>query len=145
MGAAKPMLHEVAFRAAEDLVQGWQVGGAYLHHTQLRRETATGGVEFVVTFSKPTPSMPVPEHVANVLVTVEPPPPEAGTEDPVCSYAIESELQRHPQTHPFRLAWRVGRSQKKRPRKPLFPAMRCPELEPRPHRAHLRQPAAVVP
>ena len=48
MGASEPVVHEVAFRAAEDLVGKWEVGG-FMHHTQLRRELAeTGGVEFPV-------------------------------------------------------------------------------------------------
>ena len=97
---AEPLLHEDAFGAAEALVGKWNVG-KYMHHTQLRRELAdTGGVEFLVTFSKPTPRQPVPEHVAIVLVTVEPPKEQLSL-----SYALEGELQRHPSSDPFRLAW----------------------------------------
>ena len=48
MGASEPVVHEVAFRAAEDLVGKWAVGG-FTHHTQLHRELAeTGGVELLV-------------------------------------------------------------------------------------------------
>ena len=105
MGAAEPVVHEVAFRAAEELVGKWEAGkSGYMHHTQLRRELAeTGGVEFLVTFSKPTPRQPVPEQVAAVFVTVEP-PADKGSELSV-SYAVESELQRHPGSEPLRLAW----------------------------------------
>jgi len=99
---AEPLLHEVAFRAAEGLVNAWPLG-AYMHHTQLTRELEdVGGVEFKVTFSKPTPKLPVPPQVAYVLVTVE--PPVRGS-DLSLSYAIESELQRHAGTEPLRLAW----------------------------------------
>ena len=47
MGASEPVVHEVAFRAAEDLVGKWEVGG-FTHHTQLRRELAESGVELLV-------------------------------------------------------------------------------------------------
>ena len=103
MGASEPVVHEVAFRAAEDLVGKWEAGG-FAHHTQLRRELAeTGGVEFLVTFSKPTPRQPVPEQVALVTVTVEP-PVDVDAKLSV-SYAVESQLQKHPSSEPLRLAW----------------------------------------
>ena len=100
------VMHEVAFRAAEDLIKTWDVG-VYMHHTQLKRELAdTGGVEFSVTFSKPTPKQPVPPQVANVLVTVEPGSGSTGADSSLrLSYAIEQELYSHDGDEPFRLAW----------------------------------------
>ena len=102
MGAA--VLHEAAFRKAEDVVKGWGVG-QYMHHTQLKRELVdTGGVEFLVTFSKPLPKTPVPPQVAMVLVTIEPDDMQPGNALSV-SYAVEGEQQRRPETEPLRLAW----------------------------------------
>ena len=102
MGAA--VLHEAAFRKAEDVVKGWGVG-QYMHHTQLKRELVdTGGVEFLVTFSKPLPKTPVPPQVAIVLVTIEPDDMQAGNALSG-SYAVEGEQQRRPETEPLRLAW----------------------------------------
>ena len=102
MGAT--VLHETAFRKAEDVVKGWGVG-QYMHHTQLKRELVeSGGVEFLVTFSKPLPKCPVPPQVAMVLSTIEPDDMKPGNELRV-SYAVEGEQQRRPETEPFRLAW----------------------------------------
>ena len=102
MGAT--VLHETAFRKAEDVVKGWGVGH-YMHHTQLKRELVeSGGVEFLVTFSKPLPKCPVPPQVAMVLLTIEPDDMKPGNELRV-SYAVEGEQQRRPETEPFRLAW----------------------------------------
>ena len=101
MGAAA-VLHEVAFRKTEDIVKGWGVG-QYVHHTQLQRELVdSGGVEFLVTFSEPTPQRPIPPQVASVLVTIE---PDIRTAELGVSYAIEGEQQRHAGTEPLRLAW----------------------------------------
>ena len=103
MGAAA-VVHEVAFRKAEDVVKGWGVG-QYMHHTQLQRELVdSGGVEFLVTFSKPLPKTPMPPQVANVLMTIEPDISQPGNALSI-TYAVEGEQQRRAESEPLRLAW----------------------------------------
>ena len=71
MAGVEAVSQPEAFRTVEDLVGSWDTG-LYEHHTQLRQELVSGGVEFSVTFSLLTPKVPIPTAVAHVTILVEP-------------------------------------------------------------------------
>ena len=91
---------KTCFHAVEDAVAAWGPTD-YMRHVQHVSETDTC-MNFNVVFSKPTPSVPIPEHVANVAIAVT----EAADESLALTYTVEGELQlRRVRDEPLQHRW----------------------------------------
>lgn len=93
--------HKEAFQTVDRLVKSWSLG-EYVHHVRYVKDQDQGQ-EFVVIFSKPQPTKPVPELVVNATFLVRPPRFEGDM--PQVSYTIESQKQKLSGQRPIRLQW----------------------------------------
>ena len=89
------------FHAVDDLVKSWSVG-EYVHHVRHVKDTDSAS-EFLVIFSMPQPTKPVPELVAQATFTVKPAMDEEAP--PKISYTVETQQQRIPGHLPIRTQW----------------------------------------
>lgn len=89
------------FHAVDDLVKSWSVG-EYVHHVRHVKDTDSAS-EFLVIFSMPQPTKPVPELVAQATFTVKPAMDEEAP--PKISYTVETQQQRIPGHLPIRKQW----------------------------------------
>jgi len=90
-----------AFEAVDGLCQSWALG-SYVHHVRHVKDRAEQGHEFLVIFSMPQPTKPVPELVATATFTVK---PRGEGEAPKVSYIIEKQKNRFPGERPIRKQW----------------------------------------
>ena len=90
-----------AFEAVDGLCQSWALG-SYVHHVRHVKDRAEQGHEFLVIFSMPQPTKPVPELVAMATFTVK---PRGEGEAPKVSYIIEKQKNRFPGERPIRKQW----------------------------------------
>ena len=79
---------KAGFKAVSELVKSWRTGD-YVHHVRHLADKGTAGHDFLVIFSLPQPTKPVPEQVAHATFTVR--MPEAGDEEaaPKISYTVD--------------------------------------------------------
>ena len=92
---------KAGFKAVSELVKSWRTGD-YVHHVRHLADKGTAGHDFLVIFSLPQPTKPVPEQVAHATFTVR--MPEAGDEEaaPKISYTVEMQHQRLDGSLPIR-------------------------------------------
>ena len=105
---------KAGFKAVSELVKSWRTGD-YVHHVRHLADKGTAGHEFLVIFSIPQPTKPVPEHVANATFTVR--MPSAGDEEeaaPKISYTMETQHQRLDGSLPIRKVWLDAAVRRKR-------------------------------
>ena len=108
---ADPM--RVGFKAVSDLVKSWRTGN-YVFHVRHLQDNAEKGQDFLVIFSIPQPTKPVPEHVAQATFTVKMPPDYEEDQTPKISYTVETQKQRLDASLPIRKAWLDAAVRRKR-------------------------------
>lgn len=108
MGSTAPL-----FKAVDELVKSWATGD-YVHHVRHLRDRDDGAQDFLVIFSIPEPSKPVPEHVAQATFHVVPPPPDDEEGVMKITYTVETQKQRLPSRLPIRKAWLDAAVRRKR-------------------------------
>lgn len=99
---AEGWTHKQSFSAVDDLVKSWSLN-EYNHHVRLLRDNAERGLTFLVIFSQPQPSVPVPPVVAHATFTVVAPSTEGGA--PKITYVMETQRQALPSHLPIRKQW----------------------------------------
>lgn len=93
----------IGFKAVSDLVKSWKTG-EYVHHVRHITDKGSFGHEFLVIFSVPHATKPVPEHVANATFTVK--VFEADDDKPPkITYTMETQKQKRDGSLPIRKMW----------------------------------------
>jgi len=104
-------LEREGFEAVSELVKSWRTGD-FVHHVRHTRDKGLQGHEYLVIFSIPQPTKPVPEHVAQATFTVK---MLEGGDSPKITYVIESQQQRLDATKlPIRKVWLEAALKRKR-------------------------------
>ena len=112
--SADPM--RAGFEAVSSLVKSWKLGD-YVHHVRHLKDNGMSGQEFLVIFSIPQPTQPVPGHTAQAYFTVKLPP--EGDEDddpppPKIKYRVETQQQTLDGSLPIRKVWLDAAIRRKR-------------------------------
>ena len=83
-----------AFKAVSELVKSWSIGD-YVYHVRHIGDKGSKGLEFLVIFSIPEPTLPVPSQCANATFLVKLPEEDAEESAvPKISYTVETQQQR---------------------------------------------------